>query len=292
MGFSQVKAIYHQVLGCLAPYVPELLAMRAGLRAAIQLSFSSPEEFDAEIPSLVRLCEQSGFVLDVREANHEQKVFLSVAKLDDIEYLDEHRMGELFGYPACCIDAFTGSGKDKELLDDSHVFPLVNRIRGLISRSDSFAFPMNIFLRTSPFNLYKHLPCSLDCDQTLDYARQVLRIVGDANPELHDHIVRFSRTTALYTDICASAILFEGRRVNNRIDYNDFFYEYEPSGALDMSLYNLPEDCDLFAEIVAALGRGDRLVLTGRHLEVKRDRKRVHRFSRPDHLLWKLVEFS
>lgn len=285
LDFEAVKAGYQRTYKVLAPYVSELIAMRVGLRTAIQVSLPV-EEVALHEPVLMDFCQRTGFQLRSYDYAGYRKLLISTEKVAAVDWDDkllEQRMGRLFGYPDCCIENFRDH---KEWVN-----PLMNRVGPLLRDAKRLEFPMNLFLRTSPFNLVKHLPCSLSCEHTLKSAYKLLEAIARHNETLHEHILRFNRVPTFYTDICGTGILFVGERVGNRIHYSSFYLQDRPDAGLDMSTINKPEDLELFGQLLDALAEGDVLALEGSRLEVRRNDSVLRGFEKPPHLLWQIIQF-
>jgi hypothetical protein len=284
--FDRAKSVYHKKYKLLAPYVPELIAMKNDLRTAIQMTLPMEDKFRDKLSLLEEFCRKVGFFLDHYEINQENKILIANKNLSDVDWEDkalEYQMGELCAYPGCCIENFA---THKEW-----THPLINNIRDLVAQAESFPFSMNPFLRTSPFHLYKHFPCSLQCGQSINYCSDLLEVIGDENRELYDDIVRFNLGPAFYTDICGIGIMFRGEIADGVISYNEYYCDYEPSSIFQLSCINQPGDLELFNELISAISRGSQIELDEAKLTVRIDSERLTSIDRPDRLRWTIVDF-
>jgi len=284
--FDRAKSEYHKRYKLLAPYVPELIAMKAGLRTAIQMTLPMEKSFKQKLEMLGQFCSKVGFFLDHYEIHKENKILISGRDLNQVDWEDktlEYQMGELCAYPPCCIEKFA---THKEW-----THPLINNVRDLIENAESFSFIMNPFLRTSPFHLYKHFPCRLDCPESIHFGEKLLEVIERENPGLHRDILRFNQAPALFTDICGIGIMFSGEIKDTRLRYHDHYTDYDPSSIFQLSSVNRPAEKKLFVDLTDAISRADELVLDGDRLTLQAAGRKVKSFNKPDHLVWKVVDF-
>ena len=94
--------------------------------------------------------------------------------------LDNRRIGELLGYPPCCIDFYMKYWVDQKFVDTSWVMAtdklnLSNEDRIIHIKEDTPP-ECNILWRWQGVRLVSHLPCSFDCQHTVD--------IGMKNAEL------------------------------------------------------------------------------------------------------------
>lgn len=79
------------------------------------------------------------------------------------EKSDNHAIGELLGFPDCCIDFFEKQWVQNQLVDTT--WPMYQ------NTNDTISYRSNILLRWLGIRLVPHLPCSFDCKQTNSRAR-------------------------------------------------------------------------------------------------------------------------
>ncbi len=281
---QEVLSFYRRHYGILWDYVPELIAMRAGLREATQLSLDSTR-YNRVRPQLEVFCRKADLKLRTYERRGKVKVLLSTASTAEMDPTDEARLGDMFGYPRCCVEHFMAH---KETL----VEPFVNQMAELLGNRDSVDFRMNLFLRPSPLHLVRHFPCAIDCAETLDRAEQLLRAMGRLNQRLYDEVVRFNRSSVLYLDVCGAGLVFEGERDHNRLRYSGTYCAVNVPTLLPLSGHNTMSDCDLLDELASMLELGDELLIRSDELEIRQKGQWLATFPRPDHLVWRLLSFE
>ncbi len=105
--------------------------------------------------------------------------------VDAFKAEDAHRLGELLGYPECCIDAF------EERVDDEHAVPIYeiacasdNAVEAPDRETIRLEEPdplLNIIWAYKGWRFISHIPCSFDCDESRDLAQthgELYREVG------------------------------------------------------------------------------------------------------------------
>lgn len=306
--------------GVLAGYLPELVAMQHGLRPAIQLSMPDEDALAEAWPVVHGRAEQLGLHLSQRAEGHELKILLSRIDLGSYEYNrprrssrlvayarglvagirsrrlgvareriedlrrgDTERHGQLYGYPACCVRALEDRGHPPAFIDD---------LRGLLRGAGAYPFEMNPFLRTTPFHLYKQVPCSLRCGETQAAGRELLALLEQEEPRLAEQIRDFCRLPVLFTDVCSTGIVLDGQAEGDRVRYRGIHVQGHPGSLLAMSSHNSRYDLQLFDEIVALLGRGDEVACGSGRVRVFHGGAEVGEVVAPSHLLWRIVHFA
>ena len=90
--------------------------------------------------------------------------------------LDNSRIGELLGYPKCCTDFYKKYWVDQRFVDTTWVMsvdklPIDEEARTVHIKSDTPP-ECNILWRWQGVRLVSHLPCSFDCEHTVDIGRR------------------------------------------------------------------------------------------------------------------------
>lgn len=81
---------------------------------------------------------------------------------------DNHRkLGDLLGYPSCCIESYYTWLQTKK-----HIDPIEILINQYHSRFETYEFP-NPFLRYLNYDFINHYPCSLNCSKTVKLANKI-----------------------------------------------------------------------------------------------------------------------
>lgn len=279
-----IRSYYRRHYGILSDYVPELIAMRAGLRRATQLSLDSAR-YGRVRAQLEAFCDRAGLRLRTYERRGRVKILLSTGSVSDVDPAQEDRLGALFGYPDCCVQHFMSHKEDL-------VEPFVNGVTALLAKHDRLDFRANLFLRPSPLHLVRHFPCAIDCPKTLADAQRLLGAIRKQNQRLYEEIVHFGQSPVLYLDVCGAGIVFEGQREGARLRYTGSYCAVSVPTLHPLSTQNAEADCALFDEVAAAIELGDELVLEPTELVIHQQGQWLATFPRPAGLDWRLLSFE
>jgi hypothetical protein len=284
--FDEIYDQYYKKFDILADVLPELLAVRFGLKRALSFTIESRKEFDKRYPSIKNVCAKSKLHVDYvasKRNPHNYNILVSKQKLNMINDDKDQNEGNRLSYPSCCVKAFNIK---------THSYYFTNNMKNLLVDQNTFDFKMNPFLMNSPFHLFSHLPCSLHCKKTLNYAAKLLNIVKKYNKPLYAYIVYFNKTFGLYLDICGMCLLFKGKKVRDQIVYKDFYPKKLYKTRIKQSKQDSVDDPRTFREICRSLSRGNAFTLKGNKLIIKKDRKIIQTFEKPSHLFWKIIKFA
>ncbi|HXS99418.1 MAG TPA: hypothetical protein VN915_01985 [Elusimicrobiota bacterium] len=271
--FDAFHQEYARKYKLLFPYVPELIAIHCGLRPALQLSVGPDAE--AARASIADFCARAGLRWSSYESEHGGRIVISREPVEIPE--SGEAFGALFGYPGCCSRA---PRPDRPF----------DRLAGFWTESPA-PFETNLFLRTTPFHLVKHLPCAPDCAATLAAARELLIAIDRVDARLGEIIRALGRAPAFSTDIGGIGVSLRGRRDGGRVRYRERYFDVGLSGLIDSTRFARPGDSALFARIARALAAGDELALVAGRLEIFKDGSPVDAIEKPSRLEWRIVEF-
>jgi hypothetical protein len=283
--FEKIYGRYYKKFGIVADVLPELMAVKFGLKKALSFTVKSQEKFNRHYPLIKNMCAKSKLLIDyiVSKRNlHDYDILISKRKLNTINDDEDQNEGNRFSYPSCCIKSFNIR---------THSYYFTNNIKQLLINNDTFDFRMNPFLMDYPFHLYNHLPCSLHCKKTLSYSKKLLNTIRRYNKTLYSHIVYFNKTFGLYLDICGMCLLFKGELADGQIHYKVFYPSILYKNRIKQSKSDSIDSSILFQKICQALSEGNRFALKDNNLIIKKNKKTVKIFEKPDHLFWKIVKF-
>lgn len=94
------------------------------------------------------------------------------------------RVGELLGYPPCCVEAF---GRDRNKIFE--LWPGLYRqqsdllIGRMLRRAERFDYRLNIVFPRMR-NVIEHLPCGLDCEASIGITEAAVEVLCGFEPEL------------------------------------------------------------------------------------------------------------
>jgi hypothetical protein len=169
-------------------------------------------------------------------------------------------LGDLAGYPPCCVDAFA---RQDERANNSR-----NRYQSAARTPDGATggpWPWelnNLYTMTVPF-----YPCSYRCAHALEWARAALAEMARAHPDAVAALRNELARPVLYFDHEHQLVL-DGALVEDKVAYRSVAL---PSSASAQ-----------FVPLAAAIGRGDRVSLDDRRLVVERHGLVVLRLDRTD----------
>jgi len=83
--------------------------------------------------------------------------------------VDHRRLGIAFGYPDCCVDFFIKHND----------WPRFNTLADAARASTRLRWETNCLLKHSPWSTLFHMPCSFDCQATVDYSRKLLAVLSE-----------------------------------------------------------------------------------------------------------------
>ena len=286
-GFLAALRAYRQERDVPVHHLPELIALRHGLRAAVMLNFDGPKS-RAELETNWRVyCEAHGLHLHLVDTPSDRKVLLtrepalpkrfSPANLADL--------GRLFGYPACCVRAHARRGR---LI----AFPFVNGVHGLAAPRGRVSPVVNFFLRETPFHAIKHLPCSHGCSASRKLGRRVLALVEGDDPVLAERIGRLTRGPALYTGVGGLGICFRGEAHGGDFAYSGFCYQDHAEERVARSASASTGSLARLRELLDLLGRGTRFRVEGEELAVFLDGRELGRLRCPQGEAWYPIHFE
>lgn len=83
--------------------------------------------------------------------------------------VDHRRLGVAFGYPDCCVDFFIKHND----------WPKFNTLADAARASTRLQWETNCLLKHSPWSTLFHMPCSFDCQATVDYSTRLLAALSE-----------------------------------------------------------------------------------------------------------------
>jgi hypothetical protein len=175
-------------------------------------------------------------------------------------------LGELMGYPACCVEAFS------ELADRSNNSR--NRY-ATAARTPPGRWPWeldNFFVMLVPF-----FPCRYDCDRALGYARAALAELEQAHPGARADLQRMLSRPVLYFSH-QQLLVFDGSRQTGQLEYRGVEVARDaPAG---------------FRRLARMAAAADGLVLDDTAIRFFRGRREWATLERTDPALGVIADFS
>lgn len=198
----------------------DLLSLRYGLRPIARVGVAPHN-----LPLFRKICSKLGFysmLADISKDRFGPSIqnlicYLSLSKNRLKEYysaekeysISEPLLGKYLGYPDCCVKQFS-----KNLTKNKNLNGPIRTLRNTLGapdfrlnhlyRFDSRSFSHDKFnlispsYRLNPYYLIPHIPCSLDCKNSIDYAQRLLTILEKIFPEYCEKLVFFLKNPVLY----------------------------------------------------------------------------------------------
>lgn len=269
-----------------APAFDEQWAFRAGLKPVAFLTLK-PEEVDSTLAAYgdvhverrerrVHVGAQDTWVdrRDLGEARTELYVSRDPAlarRAADVQSLADPSaqlrvMGELMGYPPCCIEAF--ARQDDRANNTRNRYASVARTRS--------AGPWPWLLNNLDRMLVPFFPCRYDCPAALAWAGRALMAFETAHPDSHHIFAKLLGRPVLYFDH-ERQVSFDGTWSGGRLRYR----------GVATTMTQAP-----FARFAGALALGNSLALTDDALTVWRDDMVVMDLRRTDPALGFVAPFT
>lgn len=237
--------------------IQELLAVKHGIKPLLR-TVIQPEN----IKIVKMICKEKGLFSVIKSFSQFYGVNLDspiniiyVSKSKDLlrkAYLSEKSedrklLGELLGYPSCCVDFFLDLLKSGKFLYPVKTYLktegkpsfLTNNIFKMESRLDSkeleiFQNNLDFANRISHLFLISHIPCSYTCKESIKMGREMLKLLKREKPDLSKEIMFTLKKPLLYFDDF-SWILFDGKVNSNTISYSSIS---SPLSLMQESLVN------------------------------------------------------
>ncbi|MFP4656901.1 MAG: hypothetical protein ACLFNK_04985 [Candidatus Woesearchaeota archaeon] len=138
----------------------------------------------------------------------------------------------IFGYPSCCV---------QKLINYRHRFNyMTTRFDELCetTKKKSLPFYVNPFLLQSPYHIYSHRPCSLECTETLKQSIRNFNVIAKENIHFAKKIRYLNKKIFLFLYDHNYCLIFDGKVKNNHIIYKRIVMDNLPE-----RLSFLREDC-------------------------------------------------
>lgn len=108
---------------------------------------------------------------------------------------DDAAIGQLLGYPKCCIDFFLENKEKQQNLQNDCILPALNNSEGF-----KFPFYTNYAARYFDFTLLSHFPHDFNCGESMEIAKKNLACIKNHSQELAAKIEAMLKCAVLYTE--------------------------------------------------------------------------------------------
>jgi hypothetical protein len=273
---------YRRSYGLLAAHLPEIIAVRAGLKRALQVTLGNEETRRREDARIRTLCDRAGLHCRFHVRHGRHKVILAKDVVEPPGEDEDENKDNFFDYPDCCLEKFNANPLS------CHT---VRHVRDLIEHGRRYPFLVNPFLSSTPFHLVCWQPCSLDCPSTHAFAARLYEVVQSRVPALGRGIRHWNQRTVLFTDVCGIGLCFAGRLRENILRHRGCDWIGVPSELLHLAPGTGERDLLLFDRIVTASSKSDEVEWGPSSVIFRRAGTDLDRVERPSHLAMAWVEF-
>jgi hypothetical protein len=166
------------------------------------------------------------------------------------------RLGELLGYPPCCVDHFVNTPGNSENID------VIRRIARRSTRFD----PLLNNLSMSVVHATCWFPCRYDCAASLKLAREVDRQLAAEQPGQQGLVRRMWGMPRLYFDE-RRQLMFDGSVVKDRVQYRAVHTPF----TFDRNAAHAVLDWVFHMDIARRLTNADELDVRGKVIRVMRE---------------------
>jgi hypothetical protein len=209
---------------------------------------------------------------------HDRERVLEAAKLDG-ELLSRRtgepawrsagrRLGELLGYPPCCVEHFVRLSGDHANVD---------AVRAAAERSRRFEPLLNNLSMTFVHAICWY-PCTYDCEASLEIASDVDQRMGEERGKAHAFVRRVWAMPRIYFDH-RRQLLFEGTGQGEEIRYRSV---HAPS-AFEAHSPNAEVDWIFYADVVRRVAAGDEVAVAGGIIEVRKRGRSIDQIASSEH---------
>jgi len=269
--------VYIPEFGKYSRYASELICLKHDIRKIVQIDLSPREKS----LNLRRIITKTGLGIISRNLKFDKRIIrhfifnpqkIGKMKKNLENELNCEKIGELMGYPSCCVKAYI-----KTTIANRDISNCMS-----IKRDEYFNFSVNPFVKFI-HNAYpiSHFPCSLHCKRSIELARRIYKTIKKECPSLYKKmyelscypILFFPRSKAKY-DLAEGVnfVMFKGKLINkNKIIYNNIL-------ATSFKKTSLPR----ISYYANSILMGNNILITKEGFSVFSDNKFIHKFSRKE----------
>ena len=129
---------------------------------------------------------------------------------------DDKAIGQILGYPKCCIDFFIKNKEKQEKMQNDYILPALNNSEGF-----KFPFYNNYAARYFDITLLSHFPHSFNCMESMQTAKNNFECIKKHSIELANKFEEMLKSPVLYTEN-DGIFVFKNYKLNNGIlEFNE-----------------------------------------------------------------------
>ena len=124
---------------------------------------------------------------------------------------DDGAIGELLGYPKCCVQFFMENMEKQQRLQNDYILPALNNSEGF-----KFPFYANYTMRYFDITLLSHFPHNFNCKESITIAKNNLQCIKKYSLGLGNKFETMLKGPVLYTEN-KGIFMFKDYKLNNNI---------------------------------------------------------------------------
>lgn len=129
---------------------------------------------------------------------------------------DDEAIGQVLGYPKCCIDFFIKNREKQQKLQNDYILPALNSSEGF-----KFPFYTNYAIRYFDITLLSHFPHSFNCAESIKIAKNNLQCIKEYSNELANKFEAMLKSAVLYTENNGVFVFRDYKFKNNIFQFNE-----------------------------------------------------------------------
>lgn len=108
---------------------------------------------------------------------------------------DDRAVGEMLGYPKCCVDFFIANREKQQKIQNDFILPALENSEGF-----EFPFYANHAMRYFDCTLLSHFPHSFSCKETIEIAKKNLETLKQYDAIMAENYENTLKCAVLYTE--------------------------------------------------------------------------------------------
>ena len=124
---------------------------------------------------------------------------------------DDRAIGELLGYPKCCVQFFMENLEKQQKLQNDYILPALNNSEGF-----KFPFYANYTMRYFDITLLSHFPHNFNCKESITIAKNNLQCIKKYSGSLGNKFETMLKCPVLYTEN-KGIFMFKDYKLNSNI---------------------------------------------------------------------------
>ena len=129
---------------------------------------------------------------------------------------DDKAIGQILGYPECCIDFFIRNKEKQQKIQNDYILPTLNNSQGF-----KFPFYNNYAARYFDVTLLSHFPHSFNCEESIKIAKNNLECIKKYSNELANKFEAMLKCPVLYTEKNGIFIFKNYKLEDNILEFNE-----------------------------------------------------------------------